>query len=276
MANPKLSFTTLGCPNWTLEQIAANAKAFGYDGVELRTAPDGNHLSPDAPPAEAARVGRLFKDAGVPVMSVMGYCRFAFADPKEVAENQALMRKLIPLAKALGAPYIRTFAGQIPKGADRDAVTKTVGEALKPLAAEAAAAGITIGLETHDDWCAGDRVMRVVDIVKSKGFGIVYDIHNAFHSGLESWDVTYRKVREHIVYCHLKDGYRTPDGNLHYVLLGAGELPLGEILGRFKADGFAGFFSYEWEKKWHAELVDPEHAFPHYPVKFKAVWNSLK
>ena len=32
----KLSFATLGCPKWTLEQIAANAKAMGFDGVELR------------------------------------------------------------------------------------------------------------------------------------------------------------------------------------------------------------------------------------------------
>lgn len=32
----KLAFATLGCPAWTLEQIAVNAKAMKYDGVELR------------------------------------------------------------------------------------------------------------------------------------------------------------------------------------------------------------------------------------------------
>jgi len=36
----KLSFTTLGCPDWSLEQIAKNARAFGFDGVELRTHAD--------------------------------------------------------------------------------------------------------------------------------------------------------------------------------------------------------------------------------------------
>ncbi|MEK7765987.1 MAG: sugar phosphate isomerase/epimerase family protein, partial [bacterium] len=272
MSTPKLSFTTLGCPDWTLDDIAKHAKAYGYDGVELRTAPDGNHISPDAPRAEAERVGKKLRDAGAPVMSVMGYCRFAFTDPKEVAENQALMRKLIPLAQALGAPYIRTFGGQFPKGADRAAITRTVGEALKPLAVEAAAAGVKIGMETHDDWCSGDLVMQVVRMVNSSAFGMVYDIHNAFHSGIEPWDVTYAKVKDHILYCHLKDGYRDAGGALHYVMLGAGELPVQDILARFKRDGFSSYFSLEWEKKWHAELDAPERAFPQFPIKLRRLW----
>lgn len=270
----KLSFTTLGCPDWDIETIAANAKAFGYHGVELRTAPDGNHLSPDAPAAEVARVAAVFRDAGAPVMSVMGYTRFALADAAEVAANQALMRKLLAIAAGLGARYVRTFGGQIPAGADKDRMTDTVATALAPLAREAADRGITIGFETHDDWCAGDRVMRVVDRVDSPGLGVVYDIFNAFHSGLESWETTYEKVKGRIAYCHLKDGYRKPDGKLAYVLVGAGELPIAGLLARFKRDGYDGFFSFEWEKKWHPELEPPERAFPQFPVKVRALWEA--
>jgi len=57
----KTSFTTLGCPGWSLEQIAKNAQAFGYQGVELRTHTDGNHFSPDAPVEEALRAGTVRK-----------------------------------------------------------------------------------------------------------------------------------------------------------------------------------------------------------------------
>src|SRR6185436_8883971 len=94
----KLSFSTLGCPDWSLEQIATHAKEFGYDGIELRTHSDGNHFSPDATSEEAIRVSQLFRDHGVPVISLMGYCRFAFSDDAEVAKNQELMRKLIRMA----------------------------------------------------------------------------------------------------------------------------------------------------------------------------------
>jgi hypothetical protein len=32
----KLSFTTLGCPGWTLQEIVENAAEMGYDGVDFR------------------------------------------------------------------------------------------------------------------------------------------------------------------------------------------------------------------------------------------------
>lgn len=269
----KLSFSTLGCPDWNLKQIAQNAKAFGYDGVELRTDKDRNHFSPNAPLSEARRIGKMFQKIGAPVISLAGYCRFAYVDDAEVAKNQDLMRKLIGVASAMGARYIRTFAGQIPKESNRDEMTEKVARAIKPLAEEAATKKITIGLETHDDWCSGDRVMRVVNIVKSRGFGVVYDIHNAFNSGIEPWDVTYRKVRKHICYCHVKDAYIGADKKAHYVPLGAGQLPVQKILNRFKRDGYKGFFSFEWEKKWHAELENPERIFPQFPIKMNELWN---
>src|ERR1044071_9806303 len=32
----KLAFSTLGCPNWELGQVAEAARTFGYDAIELR------------------------------------------------------------------------------------------------------------------------------------------------------------------------------------------------------------------------------------------------
>ena len=43
----KLGFSTLGCPDWSLGQIASNAKNYGYDGVELRVHQDHNHIWPE-------------------------------------------------------------------------------------------------------------------------------------------------------------------------------------------------------------------------------------
>lgn len=272
----KLSFSTLGCPDWSLEQIAENGRKFGFQGVELRTHTDNNHFHPDASVEESRRVAKLFRDAGVPVVSVMAYTRFAFTDPAEVAKMQELMRKHIRIAEAMQAPFIRTFAGQVPKGSSLEAMLPVVGDALKPLAEEAAAKGVRIGLETHDDWCAGKTCVQLLKrIGNEKGFGIVYDIFNAFTSGLESWEETYNVVRPYIIYCHLKDAWHSADGKHHYVPVGAGDLPLEKILRRFKQDGFNSYFSFEWEKKWHPELEAPERVFPHYTHKVPQLWNSL-
>ncbi len=271
----KLSFTTLGCPNWTLEQIATNAKAYGYDGIELRVQVDGNHFSPDAPPEEARRVGDFFRAAGVPVISLMGYTTFAHLEEAKVAENQVLMRKLIKIAENMGVSYIRSFCGRLPAGTTSDQMAQVIGKALKPLAQEAASKKITIGIETHDDWCSGERLLKVIQYAEaSKGLGVVYDIFNAFNAKIEPWDVTYRQVKKHIIYCHLKDGYNKPDGKPTYYPMGAGDMPLVEMLQTLKKDGYDGFLSFEWEKKWIKELEEPERVFPHYARKVRQLWGA--
>lgn len=271
----KVSFTTLGCPDWGIDQIIENGKAFGYDGVELRVREDGRHFSPESSLDEARATGQKFRDGGIPTMSMMGYSTFAHTDPAQVEENVKLLDRLVDLAEAFEAPYVRTFAGKIPEGADRAAMIEQIGLAIKSVAAKAADKGITIGLETHDDWCAGDTVMKVVSVIDSKGFGVVYDIFNAFHSGIEPWRVTYDKVKDHICYCHVKDGYTGMDGKSIYVLTGAGDLPVNDIVAAFKADGFDSFFSFEWEKMWHPELEEPERSLPHFAHKIRAIWNAV-
>lgn len=270
----KTSFSTLGCPEWTLEQIAQNAKAYGYDGVELRTHTDGNHFSPDASPDEARRVAQMFVDAGAPVSSIMGYTRFAFTDNAEVQKNQELMRKLIGLAETMKVKAIRTFLGQVPKDSSHEAMIETAGAALKPLAEEAGKRGVTIAIETHDDWRSPKNLLALLKRVGAKkGIAVVYDIFNCFVTG-DKWTDTYREIKPHILYCHVKDGYLGLDGKWHYIAFGAGDLPYRDVLKKLKKDGFKGYLSFEWEKKWHPELEAPERVFPHFAHKIKAEWKD--
>ncbi len=32
----KISFTTLGCPDWDIDTICQNGQAYGFDGVDFR------------------------------------------------------------------------------------------------------------------------------------------------------------------------------------------------------------------------------------------------
>lgn len=272
----QISFSTLGCPEWTLGQIARNAQRWGYEGVELRTHSDGNHFSPEASSAEARRVGRLFRDADAPVMSVLGYSRFAFTDNAEVERNQELLRKLLGHAESMGAKYVRTFIGAIPKDSSVEAITETAALALRPLVKEAAKRKLTIAIETHDDWCGTARMLNLLKRIECKrGVGLVYDIYNCILAEIEPWPMTYRKLKPHIAYCHLKDGYHDAGGQKHYVFLGAGELPLRRMMRRFKHDGYKSYFSFEWEKKWHPDLEAPERVFPQFAHKLRAVWQGV-
>ena len=48
------------------------------------------------------------------------------------------------------------------------------------------------------------------------------------------------------------------------MLTGKGEVPVKEQVRVLAANGYKGFYCYEWEKKWHPEIEEPEVAFPHY------------
>jgi fatty-acyl-CoA synthase len=68
----------------------------------------------------------------------------------------------------------------------------------------------------------------------------------------------------HILLAQVKDARRTAasgDG-WQLVLLGAGEVPVADMLGLLVAGGYPHWISVEWEKRWHPEIEEPEIALP--------------
>ena len=50
----------------------------------------------------------------------------------------------------------------------------------------------------------------------------------------------------------------------HYVLTGTGEIPVQETVRVLATHGYKGYYCFEWEKRWHPDIDEPEVAFPHY------------
>ena len=77
-------------------------------------------------------------------------------------------------------------------------------------------------------------------------------------------------IKPLLKHMHIKDYMRKkPDGAKDWTLVkvGDGEIPIVPILKQVIADGYDGYFSFEWEKKWHPEIDEPEIAFPHFVQK---------
>ena len=68
---------------------------------------------------------------------------------------------------------------------------------------------------------------------------------------------------------HIKDSIGYGEGKIKYVGLGKGEVPIAEALKLLKSINYKGYFSLEWEKKWHPELDEPEKVIPFYPQFMK-------
>ena len=124
-----------------------------------------------------------------------------------------------------------------------------------------AANGVTVMLETHDAFCRGQEVARVLAQVDSPRAQAIWDVHHPYRMG-ESVEDTWDFIGARLGHVHLKDARRRDDGGWDLVLMGQGEVPNRAVIDLLLANGYTGAFSAEWEKKWHPEIEEPEVALP--------------
>ncbi len=261
----KLAFSTLGCPDWTLEKIATFAGEHGFEGVELRTHEDGRHFLPDASLEEAKRVGELFRSRGTRVFSLTSYARFGSTDRAELVANRDTLLHVLDLADAAGADFVRIFAGQFGRTKSREQALADVAEHLVPCCAKARQVEVRLAVETHDDWCDPVNIRGLQERV-GNGFGVVWDFANTIRVTGKGVREQFEALKDSILYCHVKD-WADPDGKAHYVPVGTGQAPVKEVLRMLEENHLDVFLCFEHEKMWHPELPDPEEALPAY-VKF--------
>ena len=268
-APPRIAFSTLAFPDATLAAAASRGRRWGYAGIELRLI-DGELIDPSMPASERARVKRILTAAGLPVVAVDSSIRLTDDDPGPE------LRRFLELASDWESPLIRVFGGTL---ADREPphreqphreqlrreqlrAAARVLEAAAPLARRL---GVAIGVETHDDFSASSVVAELLALTDPgpdpAWVGAVWDSHHPHRMGERPAEV-YANLSPRILLAQVKDARRTPGGGWQLVLLGAGEVPVADMLGLLMAGGYPHWISVEWEKHWHPEIEAPEIALP--------------
>lgn len=264
----KLAYSTLACPNWTVEQATEAAVTYGYDAIEWRLA-DGEILSAKTPAEVKARVVNSTRQHNLAVACLDTGCQFVQADDvaREAVVNEAMT--MVDLAVELGAPYVRVFGGQIPANLTRTEILQPTAAALARAAQYANDHGVKILLETHDDWAHSPDAVALARYYQEE-IGeacplILWDVHHPFRMD-ETPEQTLHNLADGklIAHVHVKDALRNAEDREKWqlTLLGGGELPLKEIIGLLQRNGYEGYLSLEWEKKWHSEIEEPEVALP--------------
>ncbi|HEX5414030.1 MAG TPA: sugar phosphate isomerase/epimerase family protein [Chloroflexota bacterium] len=256
----KIGWSTLGNPDWTLEQVAQAAKDYGYDGIELRIL-DGEVITPELVRKNLDRLRKVFGKGGPELIGLGSSVRLALPDPAEHARQEAALVEFVGLARELGVPFVRVFGGQRPEGDSDIAAAARVGESLRKVAPLAESAGVTVALETHDSFSKSALVARALAGAPSKNVGALWDTHHPHRMG-EAVAEVWTNLSDRLVHVHLKDARLRSDGGWDLVLLGEGEVACREILRALALRGYAGYVVMEWEKKWHPEIAAPEVAMP--------------
>jgi sugar phosphate isomerase/epimerase len=126
----------------------------------------------------------------------------------------------------------------------------------------AAAAGVTVAVETHDDFSASAVLAELLVRVPVPGIGAVWDSHHPHRVGETPAQVA-GNLGDRVALAQVKDARRDsgePSG-WHLVLLGEGEVPVREVA-RLARDAGLDWISVEWEKHWHPDIEPPEEALP--------------
>jgi sugar phosphate isomerase/epimerase len=255
----KLAFTTLACPNWSLQQIIDAAQQNGYEGLEFRLH-NGEVLTPaNLDKSLQDHIATACKQAGLAICCLDTSVRVATPDAEQRANHLRDGLYMIEVAANWGTPFIRVF-GSPPDGTPVDVAKAAAVDCLGQLAKRGQELGVSVLLETHDAFSSTVTVMEVLDQVPEAG--ALWDTLHPCRVGEKSEDSAAR-LGDRCQHVHIKDGKR-PDSGEQWplVLLGEGDVPIPNILAILHQRGYDGWLSVEWEKKWHPHIAEPEIAIP--------------
>jgi sugar phosphate isomerase/epimerase len=158
-------------------------------------------------------------------------------------DRQELSRAM-PRMRRAGCSYIRTMS--YPNaGWPEEEWRREVVERLSELARMAEDGGVTLVHENCDGWggIGPEQTLQLLEEVDSPALKLVWDTGNPVSHGQDPWDY-YSRVKEHVVYVHVKDGLRE-DGSMRYTFPGEGDGRVGDVIGDLLDRDYGGGLSIE-------------------------------
>ena len=269
---PLLSFSTLGCPDWSFKEIVDFAAAHEYKGIEIRGIQrelDITKCSTFSNVKNRTAALALMKEKKMQFVGLGSSANLHLAEGPERTKNMDEARRFIELAQEIDCPFVRVFPNNFPKGQDRSATMDLITKGLLELADFAKDGKVTVLMETHGDLVKSEDLEKIMQHAAHAHTGLVWDIANMWSVTKESPSEVYPRLKKYIRHTHIKDS-KMIDGKLQYTFLGQGEVPVFEAIELLREENYKGYYSFEWEKLWHPEIAEPEIALADYPKVMKA------
>ena len=268
---PLLSFSTLGCPDWTFQQITSFAVQHGYKGIEVRGIQRQLDLTkcPEFSTEENRKATlALMKEKGLRFIGLGSSANLHFPEGAEREKNLVDAKSFIDLAQQINCPYIRVFPNNFIKGQEKNTTIDLITKGLLELGDYAKEKNVSVLMESHGDVVKIEDLEKIMRSAEHTNVGLVWDISNMWTVTKESPVEAYKKLKKYIRHTHIKDA-KLVDGKPQYTLLGQGEVPIFEAIDALSKGGYKGYYSFEWEKMWHPEIAEPEIAIADYSKVMK-------
>ena len=196
---------SFSCPELTLDEMLSMAKEFGYDGIEPRISSNHQHgVEFDTNQHQRKEIKQKALDIGIAIGCVATSCRYA--DPKNSQDMVNNTEKAVDLAADIGSSRIRVFGGKIGDGLDRTDAIELVAESLLSIADYASKRGVSICVETHDDWCNPIDVAAVMEKADHSAIAVNWDIMHPVRRGYATIEESFESLKPWIQHLHIHDG----------------------------------------------------------------------
>ncbi len=250
----KLCFSTLGCHDLGLKEILKIAEKYDVSAIEVRGM-DGKMSNEEIDcfdEIHAEKTKTEFKQAHVKPLILGTSCKFH--DSEKLSSMMEKSYQEVNTAKRLGFQAIRVFGNRLTE--QRCQCIKQVASALDQLCQYAKTYSIQVYLEVHGDFNTVEVLEELISkMMHKENFALIWDIYHTHAVYGKNWLEFYEAMKPWIRHVHIKD---CKAGQL--TLPGEGELEIVSVINTLLKDGYQGYFSLEWERKWHPELCELDTA----------------
>ena len=244
----KFCFSTLGCAERSLDDVLALARKYNVNALELRglggEMDNSKILALSAD--EREQTLEKFAESGVKPLVLGTSCSFHDKAKYDSFIEEGV--KAIDIAQGFGFSAIRVFGNNVV-GDEAECVLR-VAEGIRTLCEYAVNKDVRVLLETHGDFNTRERLLAICESCREyENFGLIWDICHTRKTYGANWRHFCDEFTSLICHVHLKDILGDK-----LVLAGEGELAIADMVAYLEDLGYSGYFSLEWEKKWHPEL----------------------
>jgi sugar phosphate isomerase/epimerase len=195
-----LAFSTMGCPEWSLQRVFRKGREYGFRGVELRGIRGEMDLTKLAEFANGRRKATL-REAHDSDLRILNLCASTLLHESDNRKLQAHMdeaHRFIDLAHQLGVPYVRVFPGRAFGAEQRELIVEQIGMNLRKLGEYAKGSGVTVLLESHPGVSDSKTLSEILRRASMPDVGVLWDTGHTFGDGHEQPAETYGRLKRYV------------------------------------------------------------------------------
>lgn len=258
----KLAFSTLGCPGWSWEEVYATAKDLGLNGIEIRGLADKINAV-EAKVFSDENINSTIQKLKSGNMEISMFTSGACLGIDNADGYMAEAKAYIDLADKMGVNAVRVMGASLPQVIPTNmAQTEKLYKELCEYAATKKNK-VYVLLETNGVYADSKVMLEIMEKTNHPNAGVLWDIHHPYRFFGEAPSVTFDRLKNYVRYVHVKDSV-VVNGQVQYRMMGYGDIPIFDTLKLLNENGYEGYVSLEWLKRWCPDLQEPGIVFSHF------------